>query len=131
MRSTAPTKILARTSQCLAAAALALVSVGVAFGPGAGIARAGQDCVLAGGTILTDGSRTTYPNGTVLTCDVGMICQYTPNGTNPCRYRPAAMAPENPPVKPGAEPLPQAPDAGVGPGAPMGPVPVGPNIGQG
>jgi hypothetical protein len=132
MRSTHPTKILARTGQCLAAAALVLAGAGVAVGPGAGVAYAGQGCVLRGGTVLTDGSIFTTPNGTTITCDLGMICRYRKNLDQGCEYRPAAMAPEDsPPPKPGLEPLPQAPDVGVGPGAPVGPVPVDPNTGQG
>ena len=132
MRSTHRTTILARTGQCLAAAALALAGAGLAVGPGAGVAHAGSDCVLASGKILKDGSKTTNTSGVILTCDVGMICQYNPSGVNHCRYRPVPLAPEEvPPPKPGAEPLPQAPDAGVGPGAPVGPAPVDPNIGQG
>jgi hypothetical protein len=131
MRSTYSTEILAGAGRCLAAVALALAGAGLAVGPGAGVAHAGKGCVLRSGTVLTDGSIFTTSSGTTITCDMGMICRYRKNLDQGCEYRPAALAPEDAPPKPGAEPLPQAPDAGVGPGAPIGPVPVDPNIGQG
>ena len=130
MRSTGPTKILARTTQSLAVVAL---MAGAVLG-GQSVAGAEPDANgwdKAGFDKCLKDSAGGPKNDQVF--HYWLCCQQ--NGGRPdntvddkpgCLYGIPLEAPTDPTGKPGTQPLPKAPDAGVGPGAPIGPVPVGP-----
>ena len=125
MRSTTPTKILTRTSQCLAAAAL---MAGVAFGA----------------TPIVSADRDGWEVQVYLKClgkpphsrsDVEICCAMSdgtvsyPGGHVRCGAPAPLQAPTEPSGKPPGAPPPT--EGEQGPGVPITPVPVGPGPGQG
>lgn len=125
MPSTNPNTILTRTSQCLAAAALL---TGFAFG-GTPIGSADDDG-WEFQDYLTCVGRAGHSAAAVKFCCVstdGKVVYDDKGNVVKCAAPPARQ--ENAPTgKPGDTPLPQQ-GGEQGPGAPIGPVPVGPNAG--